>query len=209
MDWLVDLVRHVGGPWAYVLVGTCTALEASAFVGLFVPGESVLLLAGFLVQQGGMSRVPTMAVAAAGAIGGDSIGYEIGRHLGDRLLATRVGRWVGHERVERTRDFLQRHGPSAIFTGRFVGVFRAVVPAAAGDARVPYGRFLLWNALGGIIWAPGVVLLGEVVGASYDAVGQWIGRVTVVVVALAAIAWLIRRQVRKHHAPADRRPSQA
>ncbi len=203
--WLVDLVRGVGGPWAYLIVAASTALEASAFVGLFVPGETMLLLSGFLVQQGALSRLGTMAAAAAGAIIGDSIGYEIGRRFGDRLVSTRVGRWVGHDRIDRARDLLRRHGPSAIFTGRFIGVLRAVVPAAAGDAGVPYGRFLVWNVLGGVIWAPAVVLVGEAVGASYDAVGQWIGRVSVAIVVLAVVGRVIWKRVRRH--PSDARSS--
>jgi membrane protein DedA with SNARE-associated domain len=197
VDALVNALEDVAGTWGYVIVFAATALEASAFVGLLVPGETTLLLAGFLVQRGDMDLWPTMAAAAAGAIIGDSIGYEIGRHLGDRLLASRAGRWIGTERVERGRDFLQRHGPSAIFTGRFIGVLRAIVPALAGDARVPYGRFLFWNALGGIAWAPGMVLLGGAVGASYDVVGQWMGRVGLGLVAVGAIAWFVWKRLKK------------
>jgi len=202
----MNFLRGIAGTWGYVLAFAAPALEASAFIGLFVPGETILLLVGFLVQQGTMSLVPTIVAAVGGAIVGDSIGYEIGRHLGERLLNTRVGRWIGKHRAQKARDFLQRHGPSAIFTGRFIGVLRAVVPAAAGDAHVPYGRFLLWNALGGLVWGAGMVLIGYAAGASYDVIGRWMGRVTLALLALVVIVVVVVKLVRKRtgHAKQDR-----
>jgi len=92
-----------------------------------------------------------MAVAAAGAIVGDSIGYEIGRHFGNALQASRLGRKVGAERWQRAETYLEAKGGRAIFAGRFVGVLRALVPAVAGATRMPYRRFLVWNALGAIM----------------------------------------------------------
>ncbi len=179
------------------MIFASTALEASAFIGLFIPGETVLLVAGFLAQQHRLSLVGAMAVAAAGAIIGDSIGYEIGRHGGESLRTSRIGRWVGEERWDRARKLLQDKGGRAIFIGRFVGFVRAVVPAAAGDARLPYPRFLFWNALGGLVWAPGVVLAGFLAGTSYKAVASWMGRGSLVIIALAVIAFAVVHVVRK------------
>jgi membrane protein DedA with SNARE-associated domain len=141
-----------------------------------------------------MARWPTIAVATIGAVVGDSLGYEIGKRYGERLLQTRVGRRIGEERIERSRSFLQRHGPAAVFTARFVGMLRALVPAAAGDARMPYRRFLLWNAAGAVVWAPAVVLAGELAGRSYDAVGRWMGRATLAVLIIGvAGSWVWKR----------------
>jgi membrane protein DedA with SNARE-associated domain/membrane-associated phospholipid phosphatase len=125
-----------------------------------------------------------MAVAAMGAIIGDSLGYEIGKHLGPRLRRSRLGRWVGEERWGRAEGYLAHHGGRAVFFGRFVGVFRAMVPTIAGLSRMPYRTFLPWNAIGGLIWAPGFVLLGYVAGGSYHQVAKWAGRASTVLVIL-------------------------
>lgn len=92
---LLDHLTGLASPWAYVVVGLLAALEASAFVGLFIPGELALLSGGYVAFQGRASLGVMMLVAAGGAVAGDSIGYEIGRHFGDRLRHSRLGRRSG------------------------------------------------------------------------------------------------------------------
>lgn len=176
LDFLVGLAR----PWAYVAVGVLTTLEAAAFVGLVVPGETALLIGGFIASQGRADPVIMAIVAAVGAIVGDSIGYEVGRHLGPSLRQSRLGRRVG-KRWDRATDYLQRKGGQAVFFGRFVGVLRALVPTVAGMSQMPYRTFLPWNALGGIVWAPGFVLLGYLAGNSFRTVERYAGRASLVV----------------------------
>jgi hypothetical protein len=86
---LTDALAGLASPWAYVVIGVLAALEASAFVGLFIPGELALLTGGYIVHQGHARLEVMIVVAAVAAIAGDSVGYEIGRHLGGRL---RTGR---------------------------------------------------------------------------------------------------------------------
>lgn len=181
---LLDHLAGLASPWGYVVVGILTLLEASAFVGLLVPGEAALLVGGFLVSQGKASLPVMIAAAAAGAVVGDSIGYEIGRHLGPSLRRSRIGRWVGDERWERAEGYIGHHGGRAVFLGRFVGVLRAMVPTIAGLSRMPYRVFLPWNAAGGIVWAPGFVLLGYAAGGSYHQVADWAGRASTVLLVL-------------------------
>jgi membrane protein DedA with SNARE-associated domain len=201
MERLVDWLGPALEPWGYVLLGLATMLEASAFVGLAVPGEAALLFAGFLAQQGRLSLSLAIAVAFLGAVAGDSIGYEIGRHGGERLRRTRVGRWVGDERWDRAHRLLQRHGALAVFFGRFLGVVRAMVPAVAGDARLPYPKFLLWNVLGAAAWSTATVLVGYAVGSAYTAVASWLGWGSLALVAVAVIVAVVVKIARR------RRPS--
>lgn len=184
---LLDRLAGLASPWGYVVVALMTLLEASAFVGLVVPGEAALLVGGFLVSQGKASMGVMIAAAAAGAIVGDSIGYEIGRHVGPSLRRSRIGRWVGEERWQRSEAYLQRHGGRAVFLGRFIGVLRAMVPTIAGLSEMPYRTFLPWNAAGGIVWAPGFVLLGYVAGGSYHQVADWAGRASTVLLVLLVL----------------------
>jgi membrane protein DedA with SNARE-associated domain/membrane-associated phospholipid phosphatase len=184
---LLDRLAELASPWGYVVVGVLTLLEASAFIGLLVPGEAALLVGGFLVSQGKASMGVMIAAAAAGAIIGDSVGYEIGRHVGPSLRRSRIGHWVGDARWQRAEDYLKRHGGRAVFLGRFIGVLRAMVPTIAGLSEMPYRTFLPWNAAGGIIWAPGFVFLGYIAGGSYHRVADWAGRASTVLLVLVVL----------------------
>lgn len=199
LDFLVGLTR----PWAYVAVGVLTTLEASAFVGLVIPGETALLIGGFIASQGRADLLDMCIIAALGAIIGDSIGYEIGRHLGPSLRNSRLGRRIG-PRWDRTTDYLQRKGGRAIFFGRFVGVLRALVPTVAGMSEMPYRTFLPWNALGGLIWGPSFVLLGYLAGNSFRTVEHYAGRASLVVFAaligIGLVVWAARKVSRRESA---------
>jgi membrane protein DedA with SNARE-associated domain/membrane-associated phospholipid phosphatase len=188
-------------PWAYVVVAGLAAAEASAFVGLFIPGEAAMLLGGVLVFQGRVALGWMLLAGCLGAIAGDSIGFEIGRHFGSRLERTRLGRRIGQHRWDRARDYVRRRGGRAVFFGRFVGVLRALVPAVAGTAGIPYKTFLAFNVAGGVIWASGFILLGVAAGNSYRIVEAWAGRASLVLLVLVALALLIgfgARWVQQH-----------
>lgn len=201
VEHVLQILGDAVDPWAYPAVFVATALEASALVGLVVPGETVLLLAGFLAYQGRLGLWLLMGLAACGAVAGDSAGYELGRRYGRRLEGTWAGRKIGSTRWERARTQIRHRGPQAVLVGRFVGVLRAVVPAAAGDAGMPYGSFLVWNVLGALVWAPLVVGLGYLVGESYDEVARYMGWGSIGIVAalvVGAVAWrLVRRRRRE------------
>ena len=147
-----------------------------------------------------MSLAGVLAVVVLAAIVGDTVGYEVGRHLGPRLLELGLLQ-KRRGRLDDARDFLARRGGSAVFLGRWVAFFRAVMPALAGTARMPYRRFLVFNAAGGLAWGATVVLLGYAVGASYGRVEKVLGRDTaflvLALVVLAVVVWHIRRS-REH-----------
>jgi membrane protein DedA with SNARE-associated domain len=124
------------------------------------------------------------------------VGYEVGRVLGPRIIAHRYLE-ARRERLESAQRFLARRGGMAVFLGRWVAFFRAVMPALAGSARMPYRRFLFFNAAGGIVWGAVVVLLGYAAGASYKSIEGYLGQssaaLVVAVVALAGTIWAVRR----------------
>ena len=134
-------------------------------------------------------------VAAAGV--GDSVGYEVGKVTGARVLRTRV--LSRHrERLDAARSLLARRGGWAVVLGRWTAFFRAVMPALAGMARMPYPKFLACNAAGGIAWGVVVVLVGYAAGASYASVEKVVGRgaaaVVAAVVVVGLVVWRLRRR---------------
>jgi undecaprenyl-diphosphatase len=201
MSGLLDTVARLASPWAYIVLGLLAAAESAAFVGLAIPGETAMLFGGFLAHQGRVSLGVMMAAGAIGAVVGDSVGYEIGRRFGEPLKHSRLGRRVGQHRWAKAEAYLREKGGRAVFLGRFIGVLRALVPALAGMSRMPYRTFLPWNLAGGVIWAPGFVLLGYLAGSSYQRVEQIAGRASLllllVVVAVAAMV-VAARWVARH-----------
>ena len=202
MTGLVHRVLGLPGWLVLLITGLVVLTEDALFVGFVLPGETVALLAGAAAKLGRVSLAGVLAVVVVAAIVGDTIGYEVGRHVGPRILDLPIlQRRRG--RLDDARELLARRGGSAVVLGRWVAFFRAVMPALAGTARMPYRRFLAFNAAGGLAWGAAVVLLGYAAGASYARVEKVVGRdaafVVLAVAALAFVVWRLRR-----HA-ADRR----
>lgn len=204
MGRIVDALLRLNGGAAYAVVFGLAALEASAFIGLFVPGELAVLLGGVLAFQHKVSLVPIAVAASVGAIVGDSIGYAIGARLGPRILASRLGRMVGRERMDRANRYLREHGTKAVIVGRFTAALRVLVPGLAGMARMPYGRFLLANVIGGILWATSFTTLGFVAGSAWRRIERAAGRASLILLALVIVVgaivvaarWVVRHPER-------------
>lgn len=185
----------------YLAVFGLPFLEASVFVGFVIPGETSLVLGGVLANQGRASLPIVIVLAIVGAITGDGVGYLVGRRFGPALQASRLGQIVGDARWRVTEEFLRRRGGPAVFLGRFTAILRALVPSAAGMARLPYPVFALWNAVGGTLWAVTYVLVGYLAGAAYQKVEHYLGQgaliVTAVVIVLLVVAHFVRRRRRR------------
>lgn len=182
----------------YAAVAGLAFAEAALFVGLVLPGETALLLGGALAARHHVSLPALLVLATAAAITGDATGYLIGRTFGPRLRATRAGRRIGPARWGRAEEFVAKRGPWAVIAGRWVGVLRALVPTAAGLARMPARSFLVANAIGGALWANTVVLLGYAASANLGRVQLLLGRASLGVagaaVILATLAWVTLRR---------------
>lgn len=197
MTGLVDHLLNVAPLYVFVVVGLLVFVEDALFVGFVVPGETAAVVGGVYASRGEASVVWMCVVVVLAAIVGDSVGYEVGKKFGPRLLAMKMLD-KRRDKLAGAQDFLARRGGSAVFLGRFLAFFRAVMPALAGMSNMPYRRFLPWNAVGGLVWGTTFVLLGFFAGNSYQAVASKVGTglaigVTVVVV-LAIIVWRVRRE---------------
>lgn len=202
MNGLVHRILDLPGWLVLVVAGLVVCAEDALFVGFVIPGETVALLAGAAAKLGHVSLGAVLAVVIVAAVVGDTIGYEVGRTAGRRLLDLPV---LARRRaqLDRAEEFLSRRGGSAVFLGRFVAFLRAVMPFLAGTARMRYRTFLAFNAAGGLVWGATVVLLGYAAGASYARVEKTFGPVAAGVVLVIAVAAVVVWRVRAHRA--DRR----
>jgi membrane protein DedA with SNARE-associated domain len=190
-------VKHLVTVFGYPLLFLIVMSESS---GAPVPGETALIAGAVLASQGKLKIELVIALAAAAAIVGDNIGYQIGRR-GGRWLLQRPGPFYRQRLGVLTagEPFFERHGPKAVFFGRFVLGLRVWASWLAGATRMRWRSFALWNALGGISWATAVGLfayfLGHSAGSAIEAFGIY--GLAAVVVAIASV-FLAHRRHRRH-----------
>jgi membrane-associated protein len=204
---ILHSVLDLHGFAAYLLVGFLAFAEAAIFVGFVLPGETAVVLGGVLANQHHASLPMMIVVVVVAAIVGDSVGYEVGRRYGERLLRLPPLRRRSAG-IDRARRYLRAKGGRAVFLGRFTAFLRAVMPGLAGTAEMPYSRFLAFNAAGGLVWGTGFVLIGYAAGAGYKKVEKYAGRaswgVLILVVLVLVIGHLRGRRRERAAAAADR-----
>ncbi|WP_349876057.1 DedA family protein [Micromonospora sp. HUAS YX12] len=193
-----------------LLVGGVIGVES---MGIPLPGEIVLVSAALLAATGAVGPEWVAAAAATGAIIGDSIGYAVGRR-GGRPLLERLGRrfpkHLGPAHLARAELSFARHGVWAVFFGRFVALLRILAGPLAGALRVPYRRFLVANAAGGLVWAFGTTYLLFYLGQAAEHWLKdisWAGLVLAVLAGVVSTAWLRRRAKRLHPSEAPDQPT--
>jgi membrane protein DedA with SNARE-associated domain/membrane-associated phospholipid phosphatase len=188
------LLVNLLGQYGYAIIFLGVFLESA---GVPVPGETILLGAGFFAYQGMFTLPWVIIVGIAAAILGDNLGYWIGRRNG-RPLVERHGRLIGltPQRLAAFEVFFQHHGAKTIFLARFVTGLRVVAALLAGLSRLPWSEFLFYNAAGALVWATAVALVGYLFGQSWDLLHRWLGRAALfgaaLIVALGGVV-LVRR----------------
>ena len=196
LDSAMQQILHAPNWLVLLVVGLVVFAEDAIFVGFVVPGETVAVLGGVAASLGHVPFAAALGVVVLAAVVGDSVGFEVGRHLGGRVLRLRAfDRHRG--RISGAQEVLGRRGGLAVFLGRWTAFFRAVMPALAGMSRMHYPTFFTWNAAGGIAWGTTVVTIGFVAGRSYAQVESWLGRGAAVVVAVLAVGGVVVWQVRR------------
>jgi len=207
---VTEFLKHIGqsvGVWLYVIAGGLAFAEAAILVGMVLPGEAALLVAGYFCHQGVLSLPIMIVVAIVCAVVGDSVGYEFGRHFGPSLRRSRAGNWVGVERWDKVDAFLRRHGGKAVFLGRLTAILRALMPSMAGMSGMRYRTFLLWNASGGILWGGGCVLLGWAFASALDTLETyltWLPLAVFAVIIAGYVGFEVRKRRRANTQAAER-----
>lgn len=192
-------------PWLVLLMAFLfPALEASVFVGVVIPGEIAVLVAGVTASGGRLQLWEVIVAAIAGAIIGDFIGFEVGRRWGAVLLAKLPERLIKPQHIERGRHELRKRGAIAVLVGRWTAALRALMPGLAGMSDVRFRTFAIANATSGTIWVAVVAGLGFAAGSSYERIENILGNTSWVitgVVGLAVAALVLRHRVKARTRP--------
>ena len=192
---LIDVGANVG----YTVVFALIAIET---MGIPVPAETALIGAALLAHRGNMDIVTLTVLAATAAILGDNVGFAIGRHFGRRAFV-HPGPMLKHRLkvLEHGEPFFARHGPKAVFLGRWVAGLRIASAWLAGMNRMRWPTFLFWNALGGIAWAASISLSIYFLGNLAEHAIEIVGPISAGILVVALIAFWVYRRRRKSVEP--------
>jgi membrane-associated protein len=208
---LLDIVLHLDthllklvaqyGVWVYGILFAIIFSETGFVVTPFLPGDSLLFVAGAIAASGELSAGILFVALAGAAILGNSVNYAIGRWLGSRFFTDRRARWLNPAHLEKARAFYERHGGKAVVLSRFLPIARTYVPFVAGMARMPVREYLAYNIAGAVSWVGALTYAGFFFGNI-----PWIrGNLTAIIVAIVvvslaplAVAYVRSRSARPH-----------
>lgn len=166
IDFLVHLDQHVSfisahyGAWTYLIVFAIIFCETGLVITPFLPGDSLLFVLGAMAAIGDLRLVPLILSLSLAAIGGNMLNYTIGVFLSGRVINNQAIPFVKQAYIKRTHEFFEKYGAKTIVITRFVPILRSFAPFMAGVGSMPYGKFTIYNIVGGIVW----VLVGTLSG---------------------------------------------
>ncbi len=199
MSFLVTKLTHLSPLYVYVTVAALVFGETGLFIGFFLPGETAVIVGGFVANRGRVNIVVFIVIVVVAVVLGSSLGYLIGLRGGERLLQLRILK--RHQRaLSRALEGLNRRGGIYVFLGRFAAFLRTVLPSLAGMSEMSFARFTVANVTSALCWGPAYALLGYFAGTAYTKVeraSSWgaLG-IGVLVVALVLLSWVRARRRR-------------
>ncbi len=164
LDKHLAVVASTWGVWIYVLLFLIIFIETGLVAMPFLPGDSLLFVAGAIAAVGGMSLPLLMALLSLAAISGDAVNYSVGKWVGHKVFAWESSRWFNKDAFNKTHAFYEEHGAITIVVGRFLPFIRTFTPFVAGVAQMTYPKFAFYNVIGGLIWVCGLTGIGFLVG---------------------------------------------
>ena len=164
LDQTVAQIAADYGPWVYAFLFAIIFAETGLVVFPFLPGDSILFIAGTVVAASTLNIHLLVALLIVAAILGDSLNYAIGHFIGPKVFDKPDSRWFRQEHLRRTQSFYDKYGGVTIIIGRFVPIIRTFAPFLAGVAGMPYRRFLSYNVIGAVAWIASLVYAGYLFG---------------------------------------------
>jgi membrane-associated protein len=165
-DHLRQLTQEYGG-WTYAILFAVVFCETGLVVTPILPGDSLLFAAGAIASLGSLNVWVLCGLLIVAAVLGDTVNYHVGLFLGPRVLSGKLSRWLNPKHLQKTEEFYAKYGPMTIILARFVPIVRTFAPFVAGVGRMNYGKFLLYNVLGGAMWVFSMTLAGYFLGEVY------------------------------------------
>lgn len=186
MDLLTLLTLRVieMGAWFYFAAFAVSFFESLAVIGLFIPGTALIIFVGFLGAFGLFEIIPMLLFIWAGAILGDLVSFHLGTK-GTKFFR-QENRWLRASHLGRAERFFNAHGGKSVFLARFIGPIRSVMPFVAGLSKMNARDFLLWNVVGGAVFAAGFFYIGFFFGEMWGSVRLWLHRAEWIALAAAA-----------------------
>ena len=166
LTWLLDVVQNVDPVVRTLVAGVAMMLETSVLVGLVVPGDTVVIVAGTAIASP-LEGILLGVAVVIGSLAGESLGFWLGRYFGPRIRASRLGQKLGDRNWERADRYLRRRGGPAIFLSRFLPVLHSLVPLTVGMSGYRYRRFLAWTAPACIVWAGLYITVAATAAGTY------------------------------------------
>lgn len=163
-----SLLTGGGVLFGLFVIGAIIFAESGLLVGFFLPGDTLLLFAGFFAAQGKLPLGWLLLTIVVCAVVGDNVGYSIGRRTGHRIFRKKDGLFFHKDHIERAEKFYNQHGGKTIILARFVPVVRTFAPMVAGIGKMPRKRFMAFNVVGALVWGVGVTLIGYFLGGFVD-----------------------------------------
>ncbi len=164
LDQTLATIASQYGAWLYGILFLVIFAETGFVVFPFLPGDSLLFIAGTVVAGAGLDVHLLVGLLIIAAILGDSLNYSIGRYLGPKVFDRPDSRWIKQDYLRRTQAFYDKYGAVTIIIGRFIPIIRTFAPFLAGVAAMPYRRFLVYNVIGGVLWITSLVYAGYIFG---------------------------------------------
>lgn len=183
MEAILEFITHLG---IFAVIATIFA-ESGLLIGFFLPGDSLLFTAGFLVQQDIFKINIHLFVLLLfiAAVAGDSVGYTFGKRVGRRLFERENTRFFRKENLERAEAFYKKHGAKTIVIARFIPIVRTFAPIVAGSSHMPYKRFVTYNVVGGALWTVSFTYLGFFAGEFLNSIGVNVEKAALIIIALS------------------------
>jgi membrane-associated protein len=206
LEWIrqaFEILTNVQGiiSWGgLTMVCVIIFAETGLFVGFFLPGDSLLVTAGIFAAAGYLDIISLLVLASICAVGGDQVGYLIGRKAGKTLYSRPDSRFFKQKHLARARGFYEKYGAKTIVLARFVPIVRTFAPAVAGAAQMNYRLFVTYNVVGGISWIFGMSLLGYSLGTAIPNIDRYIHWVIAVVIFLSILPAIVEILRARRHA---------
>ncbi|MBI4092407.1 MAG: VTT domain-containing protein [Candidatus Kerfeldbacteria bacterium] len=184
---LASLVKSAG----YLGVTAIVFAENGLLIGFFLPGDSLLFTAGFLASQGFFDITLLTVLLFVASVVGVGVGYWFGKYTGPKLFRRPDSRFFKHENLEKAQAFYHKHGGKTIILARFIPIVRTFAPIVAGIANMHYGKFMVYNVVGGAVWAIGLTLGGYWLGTKVENVDRYLLPIIAVIILLSVLPGIV------------------